>query len=152
MDGEHGPRGAVAGEAGFHQARAIVAHEGGGLVFRHTWCLGFCKDRKRQTFPVFQARGPAGWSALPPGDLWTPPASSPSLSAILPGEQSKLRGRSFAAGSSTARRPQRCFSTWEPFRTHGTQSSLPRCRHRPLRPSLASHGVKVREPLIAGPL
>lgn len=45
--GEHGPGRVVAGEASFHQAGAVVAHEGGGLVFvaHGVWFLRGQKGR-----------------------------------------------------------------------------------------------------------
>ena len=93
----------------FNQARAIVAHEGGGLVFV-THGVWFLQGQEcHGDAQCFRHEAPLAGAPSLPGDQWTPPAPSPQPGAILPGKQSKPRGRSFAAGSSTARRPQRAF-------------------------------------------
>ena len=71
---EHSPRGVVTGEAGFHQAGAIVAHKGGGLVFV-THGVGFLQDQQGRG-DAQRVRQEASLARAPslPRDLRTPPA------------------------------------------------------------------------------
>lgn len=67
---EHGPRGVVAREAGFHQARAVVAHEGGGLVFvaHGAWFLQRQRGRGGDGASVQEAPRDRRTARVKPGD------------------------------------------------------------------------------------